>query len=95
MTDEQRDLDNLTKHPGWLILVQEGKKDVEGRVQTAMRNAAGEQDDVKALNKLRQCIAAKEAIESLIGWPEMRLRNLRASEAATNTTPQLSRRGNL
>jgi alkylation response protein AidB-like acyl-CoA dehydrogenase len=29
-----------------------------------MRNAAGERDDVQALNQLRQCIAAKEALEA-------------------------------
>jgi len=95
MTDEQRDLDNLTKHPGWLLLVNHGKTEVEGRVTQAMRNAAGERDDVQALNLLRQCIAAKDALETFIAWPETRLRVLKNAETATNTAPQLSRRGNL
>jgi hypothetical protein len=95
MTDEQRDLENLTKHPGWLLFTEYGKRDVEARVLNATRSAAGEENDIAALNKLRQCIAARDAVESLLQWPENRLQQLAAKAAATTTTPQLSRRGTL
>jgi hypothetical protein len=95
MTDEHRDLENLTKHPGWLLLTDYGKKDVESRVLNATRAAANQEDDVKALNLLRQCIAARDAVEALLQWPENRLRTLQHAAAQTVTTPQLSRRGTL
>lgn len=97
MTDEKQDLDNLTKHPGWLRLVEQGRREIDARVQIAMTNAAGERDDIMALNQLRQCIAAKQAIETFIAWPTSRLRNLIASEErnAVQMVPQLSRRGGL
>ena len=95
MTDEQRDLENLTKHPGWLLFTQYGTKEVEARVLNATRAAANQDDDVRALNQLRQCIAARDAVESLLQWPERRLQAIAAHAAATTTTPQLSRRGTL
>lgn len=95
MTDEQRDLDNLLKHPGWLLITEHGQSEVDGRVQTAMRNAAGERDDVQALNLLRQCIAAKDALEAFIAWPASRLKVLQQAAANTVTSGQLSRRGDL
>src|SRR6185369_12389598 len=95
MTDEKQDLDNLTKHPGWLRLRDYGLKEIEGRINTAIGNAANQTDDVMALNLLRQCIAAKQAIEQLLAWPESRLKVLTAADARDVTTTQLSRRGNL
>lgn len=95
MTDEQRDLDNLTKHPGWLLFIDFGQKDVDAKVLNATRSAANDDNDVKALNKLRQCIAARDAVEALLMWPEKRLKQLVANAAATSTGPQLSRRGTL
>lgn len=95
MTDETQDLGNLLKHPGWLRAVEYGLKDIENRIQTAQRNAVGERDDVMALNKLRQCLAAKDALESFIAWPGARLRVLQDADARSVTTTQLSRRGTL
>lgn len=91
MTDEKQDLDNLTKHPGWLRLVEHGLKEIDGRVQTAMTNAAGERDDIMALNQLRQCIAAKQAIEALIAWPTSRLNVLIETEKRND--PQWASKG--
>lgn len=94
MTDEQRDLDNLLKHPGWLRVVEHGLTDIDGMIQSAMHNAAGERDDVMALNLLRQCLAAKKAVTAFITWPDARLKALIHAPTATST-PQLSRRGSL
>jgi hypothetical protein len=95
MTDEQRDLENLLKHPGWLLFTDYGLKDVNARVLNATRAAANEENDISALNKLRQSIAARDAVEALVKWPENRLTQLVAKAAQTTTTPQLSRRGTL
>lgn len=96
MTDEKQDLDNLLKHPGWLRVVEANKTDMQGRLNQAISNAASERDDVMALNLLRQCIAAKQALEVFVAWPESRLKTLLASEASrATTTSQLSRRGPL
>lgn len=94
MTDEQRDLDNLLKHPGWLRAVEQGKRELEDRLSTAINNAANERNDVMALNLLRQVIAARQALETFIAWPASRLKVLQ--NAPTHAAaPQLSRRGDL
>jgi hypothetical protein len=94
VTDEQRDLDNLLKHPGWLTFNTHGTKEVEARLNLALANAANGTDDALAISQVRQCIAVKQAIEALLKWPSDRLKVLTAN-ATTTTTPQLSRRGTL
>lgn len=94
MTDEQRDLENLTKHPGWLLLTNHGKQEIDARLTIALSNAANGTDDALAISIVRQCVAVKQALEAFIGWPEARLRVLQGA-GATVTTPQLSRRGTL
>jgi len=94
MNDELQDLENLLRHPGWLRLTEFGLRDIHNRVTTATRNAANLEDDVKALNMLRQCIAARDAVEALIAWPTNQVKRLR--ELTTReTTTQFSRRGDL
>jgi hypothetical protein len=96
MTDEKQDLDNLTKHPGWLRVVEHASKDIDSRINQAQRNAVGERDDVMALNLLRQCLAARDAIEAFVAWPSARLKVLQAADASRETTThQMSRRGTL
>lgn len=95
MTDEKQDLDNLVKHPGWLRVVEHATKDIAARIKTAQANAANETNDIAALNKLRQCLAAEQALESFVAWPGTRLKALIASEEQRSTVPQLSRRGSL
>lgn len=96
MTDEVQDLDNLLKHPGWLRVVDYAVKDIAARIKTAQANAANETNDVAALNKLRQCLAAEQALEAFIAWPGKRLAVLQASAAQVGSNvPQLSRRGTL
>ena len=95
MSDELIDLENLLRHPGWLRLTEHGLTDINNRVMTATRNAANLDDDVKALNALRQCIAARDAVEALIAWPTNRVKGLRDLSARETTTTQFSRRGDL
>lgn len=95
MTDEHRDLDNLTKHPGWQLFQQNATKDVQARLDNALANAANNTNDTLAINLVRQVVAVKQQTEALLRWPDDRLRTLKAQAETTNTAPQLSRRGNL
>lgn len=96
MTDEKQDLDNLTKHPGWHRFRDFSLKEISTRLENAEENAANSENDTVVANKLRQCIAVKQAIRMLLEWPDTRLKALAAVETAnTTTTTQLSRRGNL
>lgn len=95
MTDEAQDLDNLTKHPGWLRLVDHGRTEIEGRLSNALNNAANERDDIMALNQIRQCVAVRQALEAFIAWPGSRLKVLLGAAETRSTAPPLSRRGTL
>lgn len=97
MTDEKQDLDNLLKHPGWLRLVEHGRQEIEARLSLALNNAANERDDLLALQKLRQVVAAREALEALLAWPKLRHSALvRSNEKFDESQgPVLSRRGSL
>jgi len=95
MTDEKQDLDNLLKHPGWQRVVEYATKDIANRIKTAQRNAANETNDIMALNQLRQCLAAEQALETFVAWPQARLKALEHAAAQTTTSGQMSRRGTL
>ena len=72
--NEATDYEQLLKHPGWLRLIQHAKEDWAAQVDGGVAAAANERDDVMALNKLRQVIAAKLAVERLLSWPHERMR---------------------
>lgn len=95
VTDEQRDLDNLLKHPGWLVLTNYGRQEIESRLNAALANAANSTDDALALNLVRQCVAVKQAIEAFMSWPASRLKVLQQAAAQREPVSQLSRRGDL
>lgn len=95
MTDELQDLDNLTKHPGWLRFLEHGAKDVELRLNAALTNAANNADDTLAINQVRQCIAVRQAIEALLQWPMTRKRALQATVEKREPAGTFSRRGDL
>jgi hypothetical protein len=96
MTDEQRDLDNLLKHPGWQLVEKAARAEIDGRLNDALARAADNSSDLLALNLVRQGVAVKRAIEAFLTWPRSRLKVLQErSEQRSNTVPQLSRRGDL
>lgn len=76
MSDELEDLTNLTKHPGWLRLVAHAKEEWALRLTRHVEVCANETDDQQALQKLRQVIAAKKAVDGFMQWPEERLKHL-------------------
>ena len=95
MTADLREhLEELVKHPGWLWLCEEARKEWEHPLAHIM-NAVGDRDDAMALNKLRQVLAAKAAVEAMLAKPEARIRVLREAEEARAGHPDYSRRGTL
>lgn len=95
MTDELQDLDNLTKHPGWLRFAEQGRQEIEARLGAALTNAANGKDDALAISQVRQCIAVKQAVEALLLWPKVRLSALKLAIAQRESVTSFSRRGDL
>ena len=92
---EHEDLTNLLKSPGWLRVGEYARQHVTDNLQRHVAQAADDRDDVMALNKLRQVIAAQKAVEALLAWPAERIRRLEEGVAAEHAAPSLSRRGGL
>lgn len=95
MSTEREDLDNLLKSPGWQRVVTWANADLSAKLTSHTEAAASELDDVQALSRLRQVIAAKRAVELVLAWPEARLKDLTVQAAAAERVPALSRRGGL
>lgn len=96
MTDDKQHLDNLLKHPGWHLIEKHAKAEIEGRLNTALANAANTTDDALAISLVRQCVAVRQAIEAFVEWPAARLKVLQDAQVTREGQgQQLSRRGTL
>ena len=94
MSDTEReDLAALVTSPGWQRVTAWVRADLAANMAQHTERAANDTDDVAALNKLRQVIAAKRAVEIAIGYPDARLKELAAKAAGEDRTPSLSRGG--
>ena len=91
MTTIREDLDNLVKSPGWKRLKAWAQSEWSDRLLTHTEQAANTADDVQALNKLRQVIAARRAVEMVLGWPDEQIKRLDAP--APHSAVTLSRGG--
>lgn len=94
MTAELEEWASLVTHPGWLRLRQWASREFGDRVLMGVEQAANDRDDVLALNKLRQVIAARKAVEAVMSWPEQRMRTLQ-TQPTGDPMPSFSRRGGL
>jgi len=86
MSTELEDFQNLVTHPGWLRLVHSNKEYWQEQLGTHLAACANERDDVAALNKMRQVIAAKQAVERFIAQPSERIRVLDAPQPQPSLT---------
>ena len=77
---EQDDLENLVKSPGWLRFCEAQGEEWSHQIDRYIAAAANDNNDVAALNKLRQVIAAKQAVLRALTWPTERLRQLTRPE---------------
>jgi len=93
MSDEREDLDTLLTHPGWLRVVQYAQQRWTEEISTHLSAAVSDRDDAIALQKMRQVIAAKSAVEQLVAYPKERLRTLTEAQAQRAQVPSLTRGG--
>jgi hypothetical protein len=96
-SSELEDLDALLKAPGWLRFCHHAEHEWSGRIEQLMATAVNDTDDKLALDKMRQVIAAKQAIVQLMRWPHDRLAELGrvAENHHKESHVPLSRRGTL
>jgi hypothetical protein len=80
MTDEVSDLDNLLKSPGWQRF--EAAQDTYWRDTLAphLRSVSDDTDDLRSLQKIRQVLAAHNAVLQALAWPRERLRQIQQAE---------------
>ena len=100
MSTEKEDLEALQTHPGWLRLANYQRDYWSAQLSDLVAQAANDRDDAQALNKLRQCVAAKRATENLIAWPKERLSAMERGNGAhpvqsATEFPVMNRRGTL
>ena len=81
-TDYKSDLEDLQKHAGWLALKQWARQEWAAQILTHTENAANSEDDGVALNRLRQVLAAKKAVDLVLEWPERELKKFQPMPAA-------------
>lgn len=92
MTNEKDDLENLLKSPGWLRVTEWADAEWTNQLGVHLRSAANDTNDLMALQKIRQVIAAKEAVERFLRRPHERLTQL-AGVVERNTAPVGMTRG--
>jgi len=90
---EKDDWDGLRQHPGWLRLKADAEKYWNDQLAAHVARAADERDDVVALQKLRQVVAAQRAVQVLLRWPEERLRVVDGATAQRGPLEPLMQRG--
>jgi hypothetical protein len=90
-TDEQADLENLVKSPGWLRFVDAQQTYWRDTLSQAIGVVASDRDDQIALQKIRQVIAAQRAVQQALSWPAEQLSRQQVKEQRHE--PSLSRGG--
>ena len=95
MSDEKVAWRDLRDADGWRLLTAHVTAEWHGVAFTRLvESLADKPDDIEALNKLRQVLAAKKAVERLLQVPaEQIARITRRDEDAQ--TPMMGRRGAL
>ena len=96
-------LESLVAHPGWRLVAQQARHEWDQRERVGRKNALGDTDDKRALDKLRQITAAQEAVEWVLAWPTQEIQRRKRQETASTDGPgsgsdlaaQMSRRGSL
>jgi hypothetical protein len=94
MDDAKAAWRDLKDSPGWALLVAHVSEEWQGPAFARLvEQLADKPSDVEALNKLRQVIAAKHAVERLLRVPEEQIAKLTRQEQADQ--PVQGRRGPL
>ena len=81
-TDYKGEIEDLLKSAGWSALKAWAQKEWAAQVLQHTENAANSDDDSVALNRLRQVLAAKKAVDLVLLWPENELKKFQQLPAA-------------
>lgn len=92
-TRELLELSQLTKHPGYLRFVAFAQKEWTEQISQHLETSVNDPNDVMAVNKMRQVIAAKKAVDRLLAWPGERIAQLERHKAAGIPTGSQNRGG--
>lgn len=93
--NEREHLDDLLRHPGWALLERHFRGYWHEQLEQQLAAAVNDVNDSLAAGKMRQVIAAKRAVASLLEWPAERLRQVEAAAKARAPLIEESRRGTL
>ena len=90
---ELEDLQNLIKHPGWLRFVKHAQDEMLSMVSNQIETVSNDPNDTIAVNKVRQIIASKKAMQRLMAWPYERVKKMEQKIAEAIQPQNLSRGG--
>ena len=90
MSDTTDALESLVQSPGWGYLADLARREWAERERKGVK-AVISKDGEDAVEKLRQIVAAREAVEWVLGLPNERMRHLRKLEPEGQTTSQVIR----
>ena len=93
MSDEKDDLENLVKSPGWLRFKEQQETYWRDTLLGAIASAANDSNEAVSIGKIRQIVAAQQAVQRCVAWPQERMRHLSEQDAAERAVPSLSRGG--
>ena len=94
MDDTKAAWRDLKDSPGWALLIAHASEEWQGPAFARLvEQLADKPSDVEALNKLRQVIAAKKAVERLLQVPDEQIAKLERQKQADE--PVMGRRGAL
>lgn len=89
--NERTALDDLIRSDGWRLFETVQTEYWRDTLSHHVAACANETDDAAALNKLRQVVAAQQAVARVLAWPKERLRLVTPSPERETVT--LSRGG--
>ena len=89
--NERTALDDLLRSDGWRLFEKVQTEYWRDTMTDHVAACANDTDDTAALNKLRQVVAAQQAVARVLAWPKERLRLL--TPAPARETVALSRGG--
>ena len=82
MTERREALEALLTSPGWQIVCEEARKEWSRREKELRVKAMEDADNLRAVGKLRQVMAADEAVSWVLDLPDSLLKHEKMRDAA-------------
>lgn len=93
MNDERDALQQLLTSPGWKLFETAQSDYWREALLGAIAGAANDRDDLIALQKIRQIIAAQQAMQRALAWPTERLRKITEQDKLAGMASSMARGG--